>query len=221
MKILLVEDEKNLAENLKEGLEENSFVVELAFDGEEGLYLAETYKYNAVVLDIMLPGIDGITILETLRKKKINMPVLLLTARGGLEDRIKGLNLGADDYISKPFEFTELLARLKAVIRRYKGAGSSTIAIGDLVIDANTHSVKRAGKVIDVSSREFSIINYLALNKGRVISSSELVEHIFGPDLETNIVKVYISHIRNKIDRGFRKKLIHTVRGAGYMLKEP
>lgn len=221
MKILLVEDEKNLAEALKEGLEENSFVVELAFDGEEGLYMAETFKYNAVVLDIMLPVIDGITVLERLRKQKINVPVLLLTARGGLEDRIKGLNLGADDYISKPFEFSELLARLKAVIRRSKGAASSAIVIGDLVIDGNSRTVKRGGKEIAVSSREYNILQYLALNRGRVISSSELVEHIFGPDLETNIVKVYINYIRNKIDKGFRKKLIYTVRGAGYILKEP
>ncbi|MEW6601402.1 MAG: response regulator transcription factor [Nitrospirota bacterium] len=221
MKILLVEDDKNLAEAIKEGLEENSFVVELAFDGEEGLYMAKTFTYNAVVLDIMLPVMDGIAVLEVLRKKKINVPVLLLTARGGLEDRIKGLNLGADDYISKPFEFSEFVARLKAVIRRYKGVASSTIVIGDLVIDANAHTIKRAGRTIDFSSREFSIIHYLALNKGRVVSNPEIVEHVFGPDLETNIVKVYINYIRNKIDRGFRKKLIYTVRGAGYILKEP
>lgn len=221
MKILLVEDEKSLAETLKEGLEENSFVVELAFDGEEGLYMAETYEYDAVVLDIMLPVIDGITVLDRLRKKKVNMPVLLLTARGGLEDRIKGLNLGADDYISKPFEFSELLARLKAVIRRYKGSASSVIMIDDLIIDSNSHIVTRAGREIAFSSREFSIIHYLALNKGRVISSLELVEHIFGEDLETNIIKVYINYIRNKIDKGFSNKLIHTVRGAGYILKEP
>lgn len=220
MKILLVEDEKSLAETLKEGLEENSFIVDLAFDGEEGLYMAETYDYNAVVLDIMLPVIDGITVLERLRKKKVNMPVLLLTARGGLEDRIKGLNLGADDYISKPFEFPELLARLNAVIRRYKGSASSVIMIDDLVIDTNSHTVKRAGREIAFSSREFSIIHYLALNKGRVVSSLELVENILGSDLETNIVKVYINYIRNKIDKDFNKKLIYTVRGSGYILKE-
>lgn len=220
MKILLVEDEKNLAEALKEGLEEKAFVVDLAFDGEEGLYMAETFDYNAVVLDIMLPVIDGITVLERLRKKKVDMPVLLLTARNGLDDRIKGLNVGADDYITKPFEFSELLARLKAVIRRYKGTASPTIEIGDLIIDANSRTVSRAGKEIPLSSREFSIIHYLALNRGRVVSNPELLDHIFGSDPETNIVKVYISYIRNKIDRDFSNKLIHTVRGAGYILKE-
>ncbi|MCL5063437.1 MAG: response regulator [Nitrospiraceae bacterium] len=146
MRILIIEDEKNLAQILKKGLEENGFTAEVSFDGEEGLYMAETYPYDAVLLDIMLPEVDGLTILNTLRAKNINVPVLMITAKGEIEDRIKGLSIGADDYIAKPFDFSELLARLKAVIRRSKGKPSPIITIDNLVIDTNSRTVKRAGK---------------------------------------------------------------------------
>lgn len=222
MRVLIIEDEKNLANILKKGLEENSFTVELSFDGEEGLYVAETYPYDAVILDIMLPKVDGFAIMDRLRAKKINVPVLMLTAKGELGDRIKGLNLGADDYITKPFEFSELLARLKAVIRRNKGTASSIIEIADLTIDTHSRTVKRAKKGIKLSAKEYNIIEYLALNKGRVISRTELTEHIYDSDfdLDSNIIDVYINYLRNKIDKDFGKPLIHTLRGSGYMLKE-
>ncbi len=222
MKILIVEDEKKLAEILKKGLEENSFSVDLSFDGEEGLYMAETYNYDAVILDIMLPKTDGLTVLNKLRENNINVPVLMFTARGEIEDRVKGLNKGADYYIAKPFDFSELLARLRAVIRRNKGRGSSIIIIDDLSIDINSRTVKRSNKELKLSSKEYNVLQYLALNKGRVISRTELTEHIYDMDfdLDSNIIDVYINFLRNKIDRGHNRKLIQTVRGAGYMLKE-
>ncbi len=221
MKILIIEDEKRLAQLLKKGLEENSFTVDLSHDGEEGLYMAETYPYDAILLDIMLPGIDGLEILKTLRNKEIDLPVLIITARGEVEERIKGLNIGADDYIAKPFDFSELLARLRSVIRRSKGKPSPLIVINDLSIDSNGRTVARAGQEISLSAREFALLEYLALNAGRVVSRTELVEHIYATDADwdSNVIDVYISYLRNKIDRGFDKPLIHTKRGAGYLLK--
>lgn len=221
MKALIIEDEKNLAEILKKGLEEHSFIVELSFDGEEGLYMAETFDYDAVILDIMLPKLDGLTVLDKLRAKKIDVPVLMLTARGEIGDRVKGLNAGADDYIVKPFEFPELLARLKAVIRRNKGESSPLIEVDGLTININSRTVRRNGREISLSSKEYTILEYLALNKGRIISRIELTEHIYDMDfdLDSNIIDVYINYLRNKIDKGRDRKLIHTVRGAGYILK--
>lgn len=222
MKALIIEDEKNLAEIIKKGLEENSFAVDLSFDGEEGLYMAETFPYDAVILDVMLPKIDGFAVLSKLRKKEINVPVLLVTARGEVENRIKGLNTGADDYIVKPFDFSELLARLRAVIRRDKGKASPFITVDTLTIDINSRSVKRDNREITLSAKEYNILEYLALNKGRVISRTELTEHIYDSDfdLDSNIIDVYINYLRNKIDRDYDRKLIHTVRGAGYILTD-
>jgi DNA-binding response OmpR family regulator len=222
MRILIIEDEKNLARILKKGLEENSFVVELSFDGEEGLYMAENYHFDAVLLDIMLPKLDGLAILKTLREKGIDVPILMLTAKGDVEDRVKGLNRGADDYIPKPFDFTELLARLRAVIRRNKGDASSVIKMNDLEIDMNTQMVRRASREIKLSSREYRILEYLVLNRDRIISRTELIEHVYDTDydLDSNVIDVYISYLRNKIDKGFDNQLIHTVRGSGYILKE-
>lgn len=221
MRVLIIEDEKNLAQILKKGLEENGFTAEVSLDGEEGLYMAETYPYDAVLLDIMLPEVDGLTILNTLRAKKIDVPVLMITAKGEIEDRIKGLSIGADDYIAKPFDFSELLARLKAVIRRSKGKPSPIITIDNLVIDTNSRTVKRAGKEIRLSAKEYNLLEYLALNEGRVVSRTELIEHVYDAefDLDSNIIDVYINYLRNKIDKGFDKQFIHTVRGAGYTLK--
>lgn len=222
MKVLIIEDEKNLAEIIKKGLEENSFAVDLSFDGEEGLYMAETFPYDAIILDIMLPKTDGFGVLSKLRKKEINVPVLLLTARGEVENRIKGLNTGADDYIVKPFDFSELLARLRAVMRRDKGNASPFIKIDNLIIDINSRSVKRDNREIKLSAKEYNILEYLAMSKGRVISRTELTEHIYDSefDLDSNIIDVYINYLRNKIDRDYDRKLIHTVRGAGYILKD-
>lgn len=207
---------------LKIELEEQSFIVDLAHDGEEGLYMAENYPYDALLLDITLPVTDDLTILNKLRSKGCDVPVLLITARGEIESRIKGLNFGADDYIVKPFDFSELLARLRSVIRRSKGKSSPIITIYDLTIDTNSRNVRRAGKEIPLSSTEYNLLEYLALNSGRVISRTELTEHIYDTDFDrdSNVIDVYVNHLRNKLDKGFDRQLIITVRGSGYILKD-
>ena len=222
MKVLVIEDEQDLADIIKQGLEENSFTVEVCNDGEEGLFMAENYPYDAILLDIMLPTMDGFTVLRRLRAKKVKVPVLVLTARGGMGDKVRGLDTGADDYLVKPFEFPELIARLKAIIRRNKGESSPLIAIDTLTIDINSRTVTRDDKEIPLSAREYRILVYLALNKGRVLSRDQIAEYIYDPDhdLDSNVIDVYISYLRNKIDKGRKNKLIHTIRGEGYTLKE-
>jgi DNA-binding response OmpR family regulator len=221
MKILIIEDEKVLALLMKKGLEESSFTVDVSHDGEEGMHLAETYPYDAVLLDLMLPHIDGLDILQFLRTRNIDVPVLIITARGEVGERIKGLEIGADDYIAKPFEFGELLARLRSVIRRSKGASSPMVRVDDLAIDTCARTVARAGRDITLSAREFDLLEYLALHCGKVISRTELIDHIYPTDSEwdSNVIDVFVNHLRNKIDKGFSRPLIHTKRGAGYMLK--
>ncbi|MBI5846906.1 MAG: response regulator transcription factor [Nitrospirae bacterium] len=221
MKVLVIEDDKRLALLIKKGLEENSFSIDLAFDGEEGLYMAETFPYDALILDVMLPLKDGFSVLADLRTRGVTLPVIMLTARAEVQDRVKGLNTGADDYLAKPFDFLELLARLKAAIRRGKGKPSPLIEIGDLVIDTNSRAVRRGARYIRLSSTEYNLLEYLALNCGRVISRTELVEHMYATDSErdSNVIDVYVNYVRNKIDKGFRMQLIQTVRGAGYMIR--
>ncbi|MFZ4856638.1 MAG: response regulator transcription factor [Desulfuromonadaceae bacterium] len=221
MKILIIEDEQRLARLLKQGLEEQGFVVDLAYDGSEGQFQAEQYPYDAILLDLMLPEVDGLAILKGLREKGNDVPVLIITARGDVEDRIKGLNFGADDYLAKPFSLDELIARLRALIRRSRGQSSPLVTVGDLVIDSNARTVARAGTVILLSAREYDLLLYLALSAGKVVSRTELIEHIFTSDYEwdSNVIEVYISHLRSKIDKGYSPALIHTVRGAGYILK--
>ena len=221
MKILVVEDEQMLALLIKKGLEENSFTVDISHDGEEGMHLAETYPYDAVLLDLTLPGVDGLDILQSLRAKQIDVPVLIITARGEVAQRINGLEIGADDYIAKPFEFGELLARLRSVIRRSKGKASSLLQVDDLAIDTGARTVQRAGREITLSAREFTILEYLALHSGKVVSRTELIEHIYpsDSDWDSNVIDVFVNHLRNKIDKGFDRPLIHTRRGAGYLLK--
>ncbi len=222
MKILIIEDEKRLAGIIKQGLQENAFAVDLSHDGEEGLHMAESYPYDAVLLDLSLPVKDGLTVLGELRAKNIDVPVLIITARGELGDRISGLNMGADDYIAKPFDFSELLARLKSVIRRAKGRPSPLIEIGDMTIDTNARTVRRAGREIRLSATEYGLLEYLALNSNRVISRTELVEHVYDrdSDRDSNVIDVYISYLRKKLDSGPGRQLIQTMRGAGYVLKD-
>jgi DNA-binding response OmpR family regulator len=222
MKILIIEDEKKLARLLKNGLEENDFTVDLAHDAEEGLYFAENYDYDAVLLDIMLPGTDGLAVLRALRSKGNNVPVLIVTARGEVADRITGLDIGADDYIAKPFDLAELMARLRAAIRRSKGKPAPLLSVRDLTVDTNAKTVSRGGTPVALSAREYMLLEYLALNAGRVVGRTELIEHIYATDFEwdSNVIDVYINYLRNKIDKGFDRPLIHTVRGAGYVLKD-
>ncbi len=222
MKVLVVEDEKRLANLLKKGLEENAFVVDICYDGVEGLYLVETAPYDAVVLDVMMPKMDGFTMLRRMREQGIETPVIMLTARGEVENRIKGLNIGADDYLPKPFDFAELLARLTAVIRRNKGQPASQLCIADLHLDLNAKTAGRGGVDISLTSKEYAILEYLALNQGRVISRTEISEHVYDMnfDLDSNIIDVYINRLRKKIDRDHPSPLIHTKRGEGYILSE-
>lgn len=222
MRILIVEDEKALANNLKKGLSEEGYSADVAYDGEEGGFMAETEPYDLIILDIMLPKADGITILRNLRKQSIKTPVLMLTAKDTLPDKIKGLDTGADDYLTKPFDFDELLARVRALLRRKGEVKTAVINIGDLAVDTAAHQVKRGGKDIQLSAREYALLEYLAYNRGKVVSRTNISEHIYEYDfdLDSNIIDVYINFLRKKIDKGFEKKLIHTVRGAGYILKE-
>lgn len=223
MRILLVEDEKDLADIIKQGLEEEGYVVDVAHDGEEGLYMAENFPGDVIILDIMLPVIDGLTILSSIRRKGVATPVILLTARDALLDKIKGLDTGADDYLTKPFEFTELLARVRSLMRRKGQTKEALIHIGDLEINTASHEVARGATPIKLSAREYALLEYLAYNRDSVLSRTDIVEHIYNEDAEmdSNVVDVYINYLRNKIDKGFKIKLIHTVRGAGYMLKTP
>ncbi|MBI5327885.1 MAG: response regulator transcription factor [Deltaproteobacteria bacterium] len=222
MRIILIEDEKQLADIIRKGLEEEGYSVDAAHDGEEGLYMLENFPADAVVLDIMLPKLDGLSVLGKMRKMGINTPVLLLTARDTTSDKIKGLDTGSDDYLTKPFEFGELLARIRALIRRKAEVKEAVMRIADMEINTANHEVKRAGRLIPLSAKEYAILEYLAYKKDNLVSRIEITEHIYSEefDLDSNVVDVYINYLRNKIDKGFKKKLIHTVRGAGYILQE-
>ncbi len=220
MRLLIVEDEKPLAAVLKKGLEELGFTVDLSSDGDDGLFLAQNYDFDAILLDIMLPNTDGLTILKKMRNQGIDTPVLMLTAKQAMEDKVTGLEFGADDYIAKPFDFPELVARIRSTIRRNKGKPAPQIQVGDLWLDTNTRLVRRGGREIRLSSKEYEYLEYLALNSERVVGRDELLDHIYSAyyDFDSNIVDVYISNLRRKIDRDFEVKLILTVRGVGYRL---
>jgi len=222
MKILVIEDEKKVANFLQKGLKEEQFVVDVAYDGLDGEYLATTNDYDLILLDIMLPGKDGIEILKTLRQRQINIPVIMLTAKEMVEDKIKGFNAGCDDYICKPFSFEELLVRIRAVLRRGSGALSNVITFADLTLDLISHKVIRGGKEIDLTAKEYALLEYLVRNPNRVLTRTMIAEHVwdYNYDSFTNVIDVYINYLRNKVDRGFATKLIHTVRGVGYVLKE-
>ena len=223
-KILIIEDEKKISALIRKGLEEDKYSVDDAFDGEKGEQLARKQSYDLIILDIMLPKKDGIQVLDSLRKEQIETPVLMLTAKGTVEDRVKGLDTGADDYLVKPFAITELLARVRSLLRRKKGAEKSatTLTIADLTLDLVARKVIRSGKLIDLTSKEFSLLEYFIRNKNKTLNRSTITEHIwnYNFDTGTNIIDVYINHLRTKIDGGFQTKLLHTIRGVGYVLKD-
>lgn len=223
-KILIVEDEKKISAVLRKGLEEEKYTVEDAFDGEKGEQLALKNNYDLIILDIMLPKKDGIQILSAIRSSNIDVPVLMLTAKGTVEDRVNGLDTGADDYLVKPFAITELLARVRSLLRRKKDAEKSatTLTLADLTLDLVARKVIRGGKVIDLTSKEFSLLEYFMRNKNKTLNRSTITEHIwnYNFDTGTNIIDVYINHLRTKIDGGFDVKLLHTIRGVGYVLKD-
>ena len=220
MRVLLVEDHASLARSIANGLREEGFAVDLTAEGDEAMQWSKLNPYDCVVLDVMLPGKDGWTVLQHIRRNGSNVPVLMLTARDAVDDRVKGLNLGADDYLIKPFVWEELLARVRALVRRGHDKKTPTIQIGDLEIDTASKSVKRAGKPIALSGREYALLEYLAHREGRVVSRGEIWDHIYDQADETtsNVVDVYIGYLRNKIDRDFPTRLIHTRRGLGYVL---
>jgi len=222
MRILVVEDEKRIADFLQRGLESAGYAVDVAGNGATALDLAHTTEYDLLVLDLMLPDMDGIQVLEKMRNRKTSPPVLILSARGGLEDRVKGLETGADDYLVKPFAFVELLARVRALLRRGQPAPEK-LQVADLAVDCMRRRVTRNGEPIELAPKEFSILEYMMRNRGRPLSRTMIVEHVWDMDYDglTNIVDVYIRHLRSKIDDRFPLKLIHTVRGIGYMIEVP
>jgi DNA-binding response OmpR family regulator len=222
MRLLIVEDEKSLVDIIKKGLEEEDYVVDVAYNGEDGLFMAENEPSGLIILDIMLPVVDGMTILKRIRKAGVKTPVLMLTAKDTLTDKVSGLDSGADDYLTKPFLFEELLARIRALLRRNSETKSSIIEIGDLVINMATHEVRRGKRDISLSAKEYVLLEFLALHKNKVLSRTVLSEHLYDYnfDLDSNIIDVFIHRIRSKIDRGFERKLILTLRGSGYMLKD-
>jgi len=221
VKILIVEDEQKVANFVRKGLQEEGYVVETAQDGQEGLELARDTATDLIILDVYLPKLDGFTVLKRLRDERIKTPVLLLTARADVEDKVAGLDLGADDYLTKPFAFKELLARVRVLLRRHSDTDTTIIRVADLVLDPIRRVVTRGAQRIDLTVKEFSLLEYLMRNTGRGLSRTMIVEHMWNYDFdsETNVVDVYINYLRKKIDQDRTVKLIHTVRGAGYVMK--
>ncbi|MGH9777562.1 MAG: response regulator transcription factor [Candidatus Acidiferrales bacterium] len=223
MRILLVEDDKKTAAFIAKGLQRAGFAVDHAANGEDGLHLALTEPYDAAVVDIMLPRQDGLTIVEELRRKKINTPVILLSAKRSLDDRIRGLQTGSDDYLTKPFAFSELLARVRALIRRTSGAPEPTrLQVGELSLDLLKREARRGEARLELQPREFALLEYLMRHSGEAVSKTMLLEHIWGYefDPQTNVVDVLVCRLRKKLETGSSEELIHTIRGVGYVLKE-
>ncbi|MBN2481941.1 MAG: response regulator transcription factor [Bacteroidales bacterium] len=221
MRILIIEDEKKVASLIRKGLEKENYMVDVTSNGADGLVKSHNLSYDSIILDLMLPGCDGLHILKTLRKGGIKTPVLILTAKGDVESRIEGLNHGADDYLVKPFAFGELLARVRALLRRSHKQQNPLISFDDFTLNPVSHEVKRAGAVIEMSAKEYSLLEFLVFNADRVLNRITLSEHVWKYDFDrgTNFIDVYINRLRNKIDKGYRKKFIYTVRGYGYMFK--
>jgi DNA-binding response OmpR family regulator len=222
MRILVVEDERKVAEFVARGLRDQRFAVDVAIDGQTGWNMASTADYDLIVLDLMLPGLSGLEVLKRLRRKGSHPPVLILTARAGTQTKVENFEAGADDYLTKPFAFEELLVRVKALMRRGQPDRSDVLRIGDLEVDRQMQQAKRAGKRIDLTPREYRLLEYLASNAGRVMSRTMITEHVWDESFQglTNIVDVYVRHLRDKVDDESPKKLIRTVRGVGYSLSD-
>jgi len=222
MTILVVEDEMKITRFIKRGLEMEHYTVDVAYDGAEGLEKAEINTYDLIILDIMLPKIDGIEVCKKLREGKIDTPIIMLTAKDTVEDRVKGLDAGADDYLTKPFAFGELVARIRALLRREKTVKTTKLQIGDLALDPATHEVARGDKEIQLSSKEYRLLDYMMRRPGHVCTRTMIGEHIWGYNFtdDSNVIDVYISYLRRKIDTGFKNKLIHTIRDVGYKIQD-
>ena len=223
MRILLIEDDVKIASFIVKGLKAAGYAVDHALDGEKGLSFVLTESYDAAIIDLMLPKLNGLSLIEKMRKERIPTPVIILSAKGSVDDRVKGLQTGGDDYLTKPFAFSELLARVQALIRRASGLSDPTrLSLGDLSMNLLTREVTRRGKKIELQPIEFSLLEYLLRSAGRVVSKTMIMEHVwdYNFDPQTNVVEARICRLRDKIDRDFEKKLIHTVRGVGYVFKE-
>lgn len=221
MRILVIEDEKKIADFIKRGLKEEGYAADTAHDGKEGYFLATTNDYDIIVLDLMLPQMDGVAICKKLRSEHIATPIIMLTAKETIADKVTGLDAGADDYITKPFAFEELLARIRAVLRKKESKEPTKLHVGDLELDLISHKVARRGKEIKLTTKEYALLEYLMRNADTVITRTMISEHVWDIDFDTftNVIDVYVNYLRNKIDRGHSKKLIHTIRGRGYMIK--
>ncbi len=222
MRILVIEDEKKVAKFIKRGLEEEQYTVDVAHDGDSGFHLAKSESYDLMIVDLMIPKKDGLSVIKELRAKKIPTPILILTAKSAIEDRVAGLDSGADDYLTKPFAFEELFARVRSLLRRGSAEKTPMLRIADLELDLVTHKAKRGDKVIELTAKEYGLLEYFMRNRNRVLSRVIISEHIwnYNFDTGTNIIDVYVNHLRQKVDNGFQKSLIHTVRGVGYIMKE-
>ncbi|MBP1742035.1 MAG: DNA-binding response regulator [Deltaproteobacteria bacterium] len=222
MRLLLVEDDPKIASFIVKGMKAEGYAVDHAQDGQEGLHMAVTEPYDAAIIDVMLPKLDGLSVIQRMRKEKVNTPVIILSAKGSVDDRVKGLQAGGDDYLPKPFAFSELLARVQALIRRASGLSEPTrLVYADLTMNLLAREVTRGGRKLELQRLEFALLEYLMRNEGRVVSKTMIMEHVwdYNFDPQTNVVESRICRLRDKIDRGFDKKLIHTVRGVGYALK--
>ena len=222
MRLLLIEDDRKIASFILKGMKAEGYAVDHASDGQEGLHMAVTEPYDAAIIDVMLPKLDGLSVIEGIRKEKVNTPVIILSAKGSVDDRVKGLQVGGDDYLPKPFAFSELLARVQALIRRAGGLSEPTrLTVGDLTMNLLTREVTRGGRNIELQRLEFSLLEYLMRNAGRVVSKTMIMEHVwdYNFDPQTNVVESRICRLRDKIDRDFDRKLIQTVRGVGYALR--
>ena len=224
MRILVVEDERRIAQSIKKGFELESFAVDLAYDGEQAYDLASTEEYDVIVLDLMIPKMDGLAVCKALREDEVYTPILILTAKGQLQDKLAGLNQGADDYLLKPFAFAELLARVRALSRRPKVQLSPVLKVKDLILNTETFEVNRAGEIIKLSKKEFALLEYLMRHPNRVLTKDQIIANVWDYDADVlqNTVEVYIGYLRNKIDKAFKNKeaLIETVRGFGYKIKD-
>lgn len=223
MRVLLAEDEKKVASHIRSAFRQHGYAMDVVHRGDDALALAETTPYDVVVLDIMLPGRDGLSVLRALRERRVTTPVMLLTARGEVSERVEGLRLGADDYVAKPFAIEELVARVEALARRASGQGLTLLQLGDLSLNLLTREVQRGGRRIELHPREFALLEYLLRSAGRVLTRAQIIERVWDYhfDTGTNVVDVYIQRLRRKLDDGFEPKLLQTVRGVGYVLRVP
>lgn len=222
MRILIAEDDRKVAGFLKKGLKEEHYAVDVCYDGEEALFQAQVNQYDLIILDVMLPKKNGFAVCKAIREEGILSPILMLTARDQLEDKVRGLRDGADDYLTKPFAFEELLARIQALLRRTQDYKTKTLKVGELELDPVSRKITREGKTITLTGKEYALLEYLMRNKARVITQSMIIDHVWDMNYDglSNVVNVYINHLREKIDKGFSQKYIHTIRGVGYKIDE-